>query len=104
MLLRPRPPAAMASHGRWVGVWCVVHRGGDQTLTLAVCVRCGRMKHGAFTPCPKCSFDPADAADKAKAVMLTDHYFSKDQLEGIGRRIQSGLPVSFNQAQVDEIA
>ena len=69
-------------------------------MTVAVCLKCGTMKRGAWTWCPI----PADPEDKAKHVMTSDHYFSKADLEGISKRIQSGQPVHFDQRQVEQFA
>ena len=70
-------------------------------MTIAVCLRCGAMKHGAWTPCLKCRHMPEDLEDKAKHLMTTDHYFSKAELEGFAARVQNGLPVHFEPAQVE---
>lgn len=60
------------------------------------------MKHGAWTPCPKCGHTPEEPEDKAKHVMTSDHYFSQADLEGMSARIQSGQPLQFDQEQVGE--
>jgi hypothetical protein len=73
-------------------------------MTVAVCLKCGAMKHGAWTPCPKCKHTPEDPEDKAKHVMTSDHYFSKADLEGISARVQSGQPLHFDPKQVEEFA
>jgi len=73
-------------------------------MTVAVCLKCGAMKHGAWTPCPKCKHVPADPEDKAKHMMTSDHYFAKADLEGISERIQSGQPLQFDQKQVEQVA
>jgi hypothetical protein len=62
------------------------------------------MKHGAWTPCPKCKHTPEDPEDKAKHVMTSGHYFSKADLEGISARIQEGKPLHFDQKQVEQFA
>lgn len=71
-------------------------------MTAAVCLKCGAMKHGAWTPCPKCGHTPEEPEDKAKHVMTSDHYFSQSDLEGMSARIQGGQPLQFDQEQVEE--
>ena len=60
------------------------------------------MKHGAWTPCPKCKHVPELPEDKAQHVMTSDHYFSQADLEGISARVQSGQPLHFDPQQVQE--
>lgn len=60
------------------------------------------MKHGAWTPCRKCGHTPDNLEDKAKHVMTSDHYFSKEDLESISTRVQSGQPLRFDPKQVEE--
>src|SRR5262249_33119279 len=74
------------------------------TMTVAVCLKCGAMKHGAWTSCPKCNYLPNDPDDKARHVITSDHHFSQADLEKISAGIQSGQPPQFNQKQVNEIA
>lgn len=71
-------------------------------MTVAVCLKCGAMKHGAWTPCPKCRHTPQDPEDKAKHMMTSDHYFSKADLESISTRVQGGLPLSFDPKQIEQ--
>ena len=61
-------------------------------MTVAVCVQCGAIKHGAFTPCAECGFDPDTELDAAYSLALTDHYFSRDVLDQISSSIRSGRP------------
>lgn len=69
-------------------------------MTVAVCTRCGAMKHGALTPCPQCKFDPEGNEDKAKAMVLTDHFFPKEELEKISERIKNGQAVIYPEEVV----
>jgi hypothetical protein len=59
-------------------------------MTNAVCLRCGAQKHGAWVPCRKCGFSPSTAEEKAKAVALSDHYLSAEDLQRAGETIASG--------------
>ena len=71
-------------------------------MTVAVCLKCGGMKHGALTPCPECKHMPQDDEDKARHVMTSDHFFSNSDLEAISERVQSGKPLHFDPKQVEE--
>src|SRR5438552_13423691 len=71
-------------------------------MTVAVCLKCGAMKHGAWTRCRKCGHTPEDLEDKAKHVMTSDHYFSQADLERISTRVQSGQLLHFDPKQVEE--
>lgn len=71
-------------------------------MTVAVCIRCGAKKHGALTPCFECQFDPAENTDKARSMILTDHFLSHEDLDGIGDRIQAGLAVSYPEDAIAE--
>ncbi len=50
-------------------------------MTIAVCLNCGAMKFGAYTTCQSCGYLPESAEDKAKHLMLTDHYHTRQKLE-----------------------
>jgi hypothetical protein len=73
-------------------------------MTIAVCIKCGTIKLGALTPCTKCNFDPNTNEDKAKAMILTDHYLPQDQLKSIGENLQNGIepkyPTDFLSEQI----
>ncbi len=71
-------------------------------MTVAVCIRCGAMKHGALTPCAECQFDPEENEDKAKAMVLTDHLLPLRELETISNRIKTGEPVTYPKETIDE--
>ena len=66
-------------------------------MTRAICLQCGAAKVGAFSPCPKCHYDPASGGDEtlAKSLILTDHYLPKADLDFLGERIRNGLPITF---------
>ena len=61
-------------------------------MTTAVCLQCGRMKSGAWTPCPACGYRPAGPEDLAKALMLSDNCLAPDTLAEFSRRRQEGEP------------
>lgn len=65
----------------------------EKTMTVAVCTNCGHFKHGAFKPCPACGTLPVEKDELALALVLTDHYFSNDELEGFGEAIKSGQSI-----------
>lgn len=61
-------------------------------MTVAVCVKCGAIKHGAFNPCNSCGSHPEAEIDLAYSLALTDHYFSADVLEQISAAMLEGKP------------
>jgi hypothetical protein len=65
-------------------------------MTVAVCLKCGTMKCGAFTPCSECGFDPETDEERAKHLMVTDWYFAEEDLKGIAEKIQAGEEVTFD--------
>ena len=73
-------------------------------MTVAVCLKCGAMKHGAWTACPKCQHVPADPDDKARHVLVSDHYASPAELERCALQIQSGQPPVFDSKTVETLA
>ena len=64
-------------------------------MTVAVCLKCGVFKHGAWTPCLKCGFTPNDDESYTKHLLVTDHYLSREQLEEVAARVKAGEPVEF---------
>jgi hypothetical protein len=65
-------------------------------LTVAVCLKCGAFKHGAFNPCPKCRYTPDDDESLTRHLLVTDHYHSRETLEAIAARIKAGEPIEFD--------
>jgi len=61
-------------------------------MTAAVCFRCGKIKFGAFVPCPKCGAEPRSEDDLVLSLAMTDHYFGPEDLEAMGRRVAEGDP------------
>jgi hypothetical protein len=64
-------------------------------MTVAVCLKCGVFKHGAWTPCLKCGFTPNDDESYTKHLLVTDHYLSREQLEEVAGRIKAGEVIEF---------
>jgi hypothetical protein len=64
-------------------------------MTVAVCLRCGALKHGAFNPCPDCRHSPDDDEDLTKHLLITDHFLSRTQLEAVSKQVKAGEPVEF---------
>jgi hypothetical protein len=60
------------------------------------------MKHGALTPCPECGFDPEEDEDRAKAMIVTDHFLPIEELETVAGRIKSGEPVIYPEDTVKQ--
>ena len=69
-------------------------------MTMAICINCGGEKFGAFGACDGCGFRPTSEEEMAKALMMTDHYFSKEKLAEIGADIKKGTAVTFNPENV----
>jgi len=67
-------------------------------MTVAVCFKCGAMKHGAFKACPKCNRRPQSEDDMASSLAFTDHYYSEDDLARIGADIANGNFPKFDPA------
>lgn len=65
------------------------------SVTVAVCLRCGAFKRGAFTPCPGCRFAPDDDESLTKHLLVTDHYLTQEELQRIAQRIKAGEVVEF---------
>ncbi len=73
-------------------------------MTVAVCLECGEIKHGAWVPCPSCGHDPVERMDKAKHLAASDHFLSRSDLEAVSARIKGGHPISFEAEQIEELA
>jgi hypothetical protein len=65
-------------------------------VTIAVCLRCGEFKHGAFTTCSKCDYLPDDDESLTKHLLVSDHFHTEETLKAIAARIKSGEPVTFD--------
>jgi hypothetical protein len=59
-------------------------------MTQAVCIFCGSRKFGAFSVCDNCATEPNDEDQLAKSMLLTDHFYSLEELDEIGEHISAG--------------
>jgi len=59
-------------------------------MTVAICIKCGAFKFGAFNPCEKCGASPETEDDYVASFVFTDHFNSTAELEKIGVQIASG--------------
>ncbi len=59
-------------------------------MTVAVCLKCGQLKRGAWTPCAKCGFRPDDDESMTKHLRVTDRNYSHEQLVEIADKIKKG--------------
>jgi hypothetical protein len=73
-------------------------------MTLAICWQCGARKVGALAACAACGALPVAASDKAKSLLLSDHYREPDELAKAGEQIAGGGSVPFDDAQVEQLA
>jgi hypothetical protein len=64
-------------------------------MTMAMCMKCGAEKFGAWVGCPKCGFVPATDVERAKSIALSDHHLSKEDLLQAGATIASGQEIKF---------
>jgi hypothetical protein len=65
-------------------------------VTVAVCLRCGEYKHGAFNRCRSCGYTPDDDESLTKHLLVTDHFHSRESLAAIAARVKAGEPVEFD--------
>ena len=71
---------------------------------MALCIKCGHKKLGTWTPCRRCGFSPDGEEDRAKSILLSDHNLTADQLGVIGKKIEAGEPITFNEDSLREFA
>ena len=64
-------------------------------MTVAVCLKCGAFKRGAFTLCSKCGYRPDNDESLTKHLLSSDHICSPEQLETIAVRIKAGEEIEF---------
>jgi hypothetical protein len=69
-------------------------------MTVAVCIRCGRRKTGAFTACLGCRFTPEQPEDLARSMLLSDQACDPAALEAAGAQLRVGQPVDFDPQDV----
>src|SRR5262245_35051327 len=65
-------------------------------MTIAVCIRCGKMKHGAITACLACRFTPKEPEELAKSIMLSDHVCDSAALDKASETLKRGGIVEFD--------
>ncbi len=73
-------------------------------MTAAICIKCGAMKVGAFTPCPKCRFTPESPQDQARSILLSDRNLDASTLEEKAQRIHRGETLNFDESAVAQMA
>ena len=69
-------------------------------MTAAVCIRCGRMKLGAFATCPACQFTPEEPEELAKSVLLSNQVADPTALAEASAQLQAGAEVTFDPRAV----
>jgi len=78
-------------------------------MATAVCIRCGFLKHRAFTRCRKCGYCPeGDRRAKAQSLLLSTEYHdaetdrrpTRQELALVAERIRSGVPVPWDEATI----
>jgi hypothetical protein len=67
-------------------------------MTTAVCTQCGGTKFGALCPCDRCGITPSSTSEKAKSVLLSDHYYTLNELNELGKAVKSGEPIAYDPA------
>jgi ribosomal protein L40E len=72
-------------------------------MTVAICLRCGAKKIGALVRCRSCGYEPKEEEEKAKSVLLSDHYLSAADLGNVSERIKSGQGVNFDPTSIENL-
>lgn len=78
---------------------------------IAVCIRCGNIKRSSVAKCAVCHFQPNDAEDKARSLILSTAYEidgeyrgkTKEELQAIAAAIANGEQYSFDDAEVRSV-
>lgn len=70
-------------------------------MTVAVCIRCGSQKVGAWTYCSGCRFEPSTNVEKAQSVILSDHHISPEDLEKVAAQLRAGQAFEYPPEIVD---
>ena len=71
-------------------------RHGALEMTVAICIKCGTSKFGAFNPCPRCQATPTSEDDFVISLAMSDHYFKKAALDQMGADIAAGKPLQLD--------
>ena len=72
-------------------------------MTQAICMFCGKSKFGAFSSCDSCGKEPVLEDDYVASVLLTDHYFSLQSLDAIGKDISKGKELDIDPTTKSEM-
>jgi hypothetical protein len=64
-------------------------------MTVAVCLKCGSIKRGAWTSCPSCRYTPDDEESLTKHLLATSNYLSRSGLQSVSDRVKAGEPIQF---------
>jgi hypothetical protein len=72
-------------------------------MTVAVCTSCGALKPRATTRCAECRFKPYGHEATARAMVLTTHFLSREDLEAISERLVAGKDVTYPEEVVAQI-
>lgn len=63
-------------------------------MTLALCFACGEKKFGSFNLCNACGREPSEPDNLATSLLLSDRFYSEEQLERYGNRIKQGMRIT----------
>lgn len=81
-------------------------------MASSVCISCGVSKSKPWEQCPVCGFDPSgDEIAMTKSVYLSTGRYEKEvdrtrysnELDAIGRAIQEGGTIEFDQAELERL-
>jgi hypothetical protein len=73
-------------------------------MTVAVCLKCGAMKTGAWTPCPECHDEPQTEQEKARYLMASDQHLNQSDMKAVSRTVKEGRRINFVSTEVSSIA
>lgn len=65
-------------------------------MTASVCIFCGSMKVGAWTPCDSCGQVPRTESEFVAALVATDRYHDADALEELSAHVRRGGTIDVN--------
>ena len=72
-------------------------------MTVAICIKCGAFKFGAFSPCEKCGAIPESEDDLALSMLMSDHFRNREELEKIGQSIADGKELRLDPETREEV-
>jgi predicted ATP-dependent serine protease len=81
------------------------------SVMVAVCIRCGNIKRNPSGQCAVCHFQPREAEDKARSLILSTAYEidgeyrgkTKDELQAIAASIKKGQQYSFEDSEIRSV-